>query len=291
MQYLRKSIVPVAVIALVSFPALGGSNNHHNNNTNNTSYADTSLAEGIYDLTSFDDSVVLSSTGVTVGGVNVTLSGWSDTGNTLDPELDDTIVKTATAYEISNYYGYGVLNQDGEGQTSPNHSIDNYYYNGTNNADGIQYADFDFVLFTFDSDVTLDGLDFGWVNNNGNDQQLSVAALGDSQLGLLEGEQSSWAQIIAGAVSESFNIANNSVTTGIDSSIASQYWLVGAYNTVFGSVNGASMYNDGFKITSVYFTENTSTPPGAPTAVHEPGLLGLMLMSIGILAWRRKRVA
>lgn len=285
MRYFNRNLLTLAGLALVSLPVLGGSHN------NNTSYSDTSIAEGIYHLTSFDDSVVLSSTGVTIGGVNVTLSGWSDTGNSLDPELEDTIVKTASAYEISNYYGYGVLNQDGEGSSSPNHSIDNYYYNGTNDANGIKYADFDFVLFTFDSDVTLDGLDFGWVNNNGNDQQLSVAALGDSQLGLLEGEQSSWSQIIAGAVSESFNITNKSVTTGIDSSIASQYWLVGAYNTVFGSVNGASMYNDGFKITSIYFTENTSTPPDSTTAVHEPGVFSLMLISIGILAWRRKRAA
>ncbi|VEL97714.1 hypothetical protein ALT761_02725 [Alteromonas sp. 76-1] len=291
MQYLHKALISLVVLSTLSAPAFaGGSRGDGDRGT--TDPVDSSLAEGYYDLTDFDESVVTSATGVTIGGVNITLTGWSDTGNGLDPEDFDQIVKTASPYEVSSFYGYGVLNQDGEGSTSPDHSIDNYYWNGKDTAAGIAYADFDFVLFSFDSDVTLDSIDFGWANNNGTDQQVSIAALDDSQLGLLQGESSSWSEIITGAVSGSFNITKTgsySYTTGeLELVDTAKYWLVGAYNTVFGSIDGASMYNDGFKITSIDFTEGTP-PPVAE--VHEPGVFGLMLMSFAILVWRRKRTA
>ena len=291
MQYLHKALVSLVVLSTLSAPVFaGGSRSDRYSGT--TDPVDSSLAEGYYDLTDFDESVVTSATGVTIGGVNITLTGWSDTGNGLDPEDFDQIVKTASPYEVSSFYGYGVLNQDGEGSTSPNHSIDNYYWNGEDTAAGIAYADFDFVLFSFDSDVTLDSIDFGWANDNGSDQQVSIASLNDTQLDLLQGESSTWSEIITGAVSSSFNITKTgsySYTTGeLELVNSAKYWLVGAYNTVFGGVDGASMYNDGFKITSIDFTEG-APPPVAE--VHEPGVLGLMLMSFAILVWRRKRTA
>ncbi|MDP2594277.1 exosortase-dependent surface protein XDP1 [Alteromonas stellipolaris] len=291
MPYLRKILISLTVLSTLSAPVFAGGS-RGDRDSGKSSPVDSSLAEGYYDLTDFDESVVTSSTGVTIGGVNITLTGWSDTGNSLDPEDFDNIVKTASPYEVSSFYGYGVLNQDGEGSTSPDHSIDNYYWNGENSSAGIAYADFDFVLFSFDSDVTLDSIDFGWANNNGSDQQVSIAALNNSQLGLLEGASSTWSEIIAGAVSSSFNITKTgsySYTTGeLELVNSAKYWLVGAYNTVFGAVDGASMYNDGFKITSIDFTEGTP-PPVAE--VHEPGVFGLMLMSFAILVWRRNRAA
>ena len=262
--------------------------------TVNATSHDTLLDESSYELVLKDyrESSLKSYSGVNVNGINVSLSGWSDTGDSVDPESRDMIVKSATAYKVvdvyGHYYGYGVLNQDGDGSTSPNHSADNYFYNGKDNADGRKYADFDFILFSFDEKVTLDEVGFGWVNKRGNDQQVSIAGINNSQLSSLKSQNSTWEDIIDGAVSNSFNITN--ANGGYQSSNfgfteGAKYWLVGAYNAVFGTVDGASMYNDGLKITSIGFTKASDEN----TQVSEPGALALMSLGLGLVLYRRKR--
>lgn len=260
----------------------------------NATSHDTPLKESSYELVlkKYSQSALLSHSGVSVNDINVSLSGWSDTGDSLDPESKDMIVKSANAYKVVDnngyYYGYGVLNQDGEGSTSPNHSADNYFYNGKDNADGRKYADFDFILFSFDEKVTLDEVGFGWVNKHGDDQQVSIAGINDNQLSSLKSQNSTWTDIINGAVSNSFNITKKNgsyQSSGFGFTEGAKYWLVGAYNTVFGTVNGASMYNDGLKITSINFTKALNEN----TEVSEPGALALMSLGLGLVLYRRKR--
>ena len=260
----------------------------------NATNHDSPLSEGSYELKlkSYHESELLSQAGVNVGGVNVSLSGWSDTGDSLDPEDKDMIVRSANAYKVvgyyGTYYGWGVLNQDGEGYSSPEHSADNYFYKGQDTEEGRKYADFDFILFSFDEKVTLNDVGFGWVNNKGDDQQVSIAGINDNQLSKLKSQNSTWAEIINGAISNSFNISKknyNYQSSNFGFTEGAKYWLVGAYNTVFGTVNGASMYNDGLKITSIGFTKTSNET----TQVSEPGALALMSLGLGLVLYRRKR--
>ncbi len=69
---------------------------------------------------------------------------------------------------------------------------------------------------------------------------------------------------------------------------SAQYWLVGAYNTVFGNIGG-KFNNDAFKLANIGFsvTETAGTPD--PTKVSEPGTIGLLMACSLFVMWRRKK--
>ncbi len=244
------------------------------------------LDENVYNLVNHGivESTNASSSKISIGGVNVAISGWSDTYG-----YNDDIVVGADSYKISNYYGYGVTNSDWEStRNSPDHAIDNI------NTKNGNWQDFDFILFSFDEAVSLTGASYSWVYNQ-NDSQVSVAALDD--IDTLSSGSNTWSDIVSNAVSSSYDIikydtsdSHFKYTSEFGLSASAKYWLVGAYNTVFGDIGGNS-YDDAFKLTGVGFSVNDSPSTTETTAVSEPSAAGLLLGSGLLVMWRRKRKA
>ncbi|MDP2534304.1 exosortase-dependent surface protein XDP1 [Alteromonas stellipolaris] len=291
MRLLNVSILTAGFIGLTLLPlsnAEAGSSKWHNSDysgcslnsgSSNTDLCESALGENIYDLV--DDGVQSGTdpfnSNITVGGVNISVSAWSDTyGN------KDDIVVDAKLEKISDYYGYGVTNDDWETYYNPDHAIDN-----VNKVNG-NVTDFDFVLLSFDQAVTVSGASFSWIYSN-SDSQVSVAAL-DSISGLTSGSQT-WNDIVADALTTaSYDIENCDYVehrADFEISDTSQYWLIGAYNTVFGNIGGY-VGNDAFKLSSVGFSIANENPPAPSTEVSEPTTLGLLLAGVFVVAWRRK---
>ena len=244
---------------------------------------DSSLAEHTY---SYDfDEVNINvdpTTGnvVNVNGVYVSISGWSDSAQLShgDSGQYDRVISA----ELQEVYNYGWAVRNSWEETGSHQTVDN-----------IGYKDFDFVLFSFSEAVTLTDIDFGWASTSSS-QEVSVASLGESNVNLLTSQQSTWSSIIAGALSSSFSLtrigSGAQHTTSLDIAQASRYWLVGAYNTVFGSVSGGSSYNDQYKISGIEFTRNL-VPDDNSTPVSAPGTLAIMCLSLFIFALERKKVS
>ena len=256
----------------------GGSSEHTSN-----AECNSPLGENVYNLVDHGifESTSSSSSSVSIGDINIAVSGWADTYG-----YNDDIVVAADTYKISNKYGYGVTNEDRESTyKSPDHAIDNV------NTRKHNWQDFDFVLFSFSDDVTLQGANFSWVFDK-YDTQVSVAAL-DNIAALTSGTQT-WKSIVGNAITSSYNIEKCDSTdehlqykSEFSFSTSSKYWLVGAYNTVFGNIGG-DVSNDAFKLTSIGFsvTETKGTPD--PTEVPEPGTIGLLMACSIFVMWRRK---
>lgn len=263
---------------------------------------------------------------VVVDGVGVEVSAWSDTGdyngyydlgdgsgsqyyglthdnNTTYVE-DDTVQAAALAgpWTSNGETGYGIENADGQydGQYSDGnggtfnvngdaHSIDNFSGSGTNYSGT---TDYDMVLFSFSEEVALQGASFSWLTNSASTQQVSVVGLNDIS-GLTSGT-SSWSDLAGSAAfvtSGSFQIAQTDSVYVSDFSISqtAQYWLVGAYNTVFGSNSAFSENDDGFKLATVGFTKKPGTPgEKPPTDVNAPNSFALLLLG-GFVAWRKRK--
>lgn len=211
--------------------------------------------------------------------INLSISGWSDVER-LD-EDDKWDYKRVVSAEVQKVFDYGwavknSLEGDGSHQT-----IDN--------STG-QYPDYDFILLSFSEEVQLDSLNFGWADFGNGSQEVSVAAITDTGFNKLTSENSTWSSIISDAVSSSFSIKSLSHNRGVSNlnfSSTAKYWLVGAYNTVFGTTSSGYTLNDAFKIAGLGFSNTTETKTN--TEVSEPGALALMSLGLGLVLYRRKR--
>ncbi len=217
-----------------------------------------------------------------IDGVDVVISTWSDTKQDPNNSGANLVVGGKSLNRYGN--GYGLTNQDeNEGQV-PGHSFDNQWHRNATK------TDFDFIMFSFDEEVTLTGANFSWLWNRWN-TEVSVGALNDTSLSSLTSGQSTWSQIAANAVTKSFDVSGSTYSSNFDIEETSKYWIVGAYNTVFGSVNNSQMYNDGFKISGVSFSKDISPGPVGPDPkpVSAPGSLALLLSGLGLMIARRQR--
>lgn len=263
------------------------------NTANQSEICNSPLGESTYDLV--DDGVFNSmnpsESSINIDGVNVSMSAFSDTQNV----YNETVV-SANLEKISNTWAYGVTNNDEVGYSGgADHAIDNInyygqgsysaYYSGMTNVE----RDYDFVLLSFDKAVTLTGASFSWIYSS-NDTQVSVAALGNTST--LTSGVNTWSDIVADALtSSSFDVENCEYLdhrADFDFSESAQYWLVGAYNTVFGNIGG-SVGNDAFKLANLGFTIDDSTTPDNKTQVTEPGTIGLLMACSLFVMWRRKK--
>jgi hypothetical protein len=218
-----------------------------------------------------------------MNNVSVAISGWADSAklNSDDTYNYDRVISA----EVQPVYNYGWAVRNSEEATGTHQTI------GNNSG----FPDFDFVLLSFSEEVKLDTLNFGWAGFDHGSQEVSVAAIGDSGFNKLTSQNSTWSSIIAGAVSNSFSIDRLSEhsyqgTSSLNIAASAKYWLVGAYNTVFGSVSHGTNFNDAFKISGLEFS-NTTTENPPPTEVSEPGALALMSLGLGLVLYRRKRRA
>ena len=263
-------------------------------NSGQSKQCNSPLGENTYDLV--DDGVYNSvdpaNSTVEINGVNVSLSAFSDTNN-----VSGETVVAANLQKISNTWAYGITNNDEAYYNgSADHAIDNlnYYYEGSNAAykSGVTNVerDYDFVLLSFDSAVTLTGASFSWLYSS-NDSQVSVAALSDTST--LTSGVNTWSNIVADALtSASYDIENcDYVEHRADFAFteSAQYWLVGAYNTVFGNIGGY-IGNDAFKLANVGFSITETTGTSDTTEVSEPGAIGLLMACSLIVMWRRKKL-
>merc|ERR1712187_354424 len=228
---------------------------------------------------------------VQIDGLNINMSAFSDTQG-----ITGETVVGAKLEKISDKWAYGITNNDeAYYRDGADHAIDNinYYSQGSANAyySGMTNVerDYDFVLLSFDSAVTLTGASFSWLYDS-RDSQVSVAALSNTSK-LMSGVNT-WSHIVEDALtSASFDIEScEYLDHRADSTFteSAQYWLVGAYNTVFGNIGG-EFNNDAFKLANIGFsvTETAGTPD--PTEVSEPGTIGLLMACSLFVMWRRKK--
>lgn len=245
------------------------------------------------------------------GDVTLSVSAWSDT---LEVSGDDQI-QTATVASNSwgllnynqnttstanSYYVYDSANgryiKASDSHTIDNHDSTLYEYDFNQrrwvqvSAAGTDYAnDTDFLLLQFSDAVSLSQLDLGWPS--GNNSSLSIGAFSQATSSVsLNGL--TWSSVVDDLVySESFNnvgteysLTDNSST--IDS-VYSRFWLIGAYNEVFGSLNNPD--GSAFKLAKLttHQSDGSTPPPGTP--VSTPSTIGLMLLGSWLLIARRRQ--
>ena len=299
--------IPVLFALVVSVSpahAKNDKNSYKNCNSKSAKHAcNSSLGESVYD-TSLNNTYNLVDFGVShgtnalnssvvVNGVNISIAAFADTKN-----VYNEAVVGANLEKISDQWAYGVTNNDEANYYGwSDHAIDNvnHYSQGSDNAyySGMTNVerDYDFVLLSFDKAVTLTGAGFSWIADT-TDTQVSVAAL--SGISTLTSGVSSWSDIVADALTAgSFGI-ESSENSGYDANFtfkeAANYWLVGAYNTVFGNIGGY-VGNDAFKLSAIDFSIAQGSELNANIEVSAPKTLGTMLACCILFVIRRKSQA
>ena len=221
--------------------------------------------------------------------VSMGFSGWSDNAGFLNDTLKSGTIDGWYNCDINEVgctdqnrkYGYGIENSE----SGDSHSADNYSGGG----------DFDMFLFTFSEDVTLAGAGFSWMNGDNGTNEVTVAGISDINA-FFSGTSATWqnvkANIISGTLGH-FGINAKGANGLYESKFETitgkaQYWLVGAYNTIFDEVGSQSGDGVGLKLSTldISIAKTTTT-----TEVSEPGALALMSLGLGLVLYRRKRRA
>jgi hypothetical protein len=239
---------------------------------------------------------------VTLGGVDINVSAWSDTGNMPGEDISavgDNKIERAVDMD-PNGNGWSIQNADEQKSDGSklnycgySHSADNY-----NNNNSCNYQDYDFFLLAFSESVTLKAAGFSWVNQV-KDNEVSVAALNSGDLaGKTWAQVGSTSQTIASGYSNMLHSTKSGYYTrfgqsgtnniGNVATASSRYWLIGALNaSAFGGDTGWEG-NDGMKLDRIAFTRNTQSPA---TSVPEPSSIALFgLAIVGLFASSRKKL-
>ena len=206
-------------------------------------------------------------------GSSVTVSAWSNTNGG----------KFEAAY-IGNYGGdLGVTSQTVAGNAELN---GNHAPNTSNNQHAIDnVGSYDALLFSFQSAVTLSNVSLGFPTaSSGLDSDATIlywAGTGDPAATLTA---RTLTDLTTNGWAVATNIGNMAVggnATNLSSSIASKYWLVGAYANIGGPNQGGSLSagNDYIKVNGITTT---------PRVVPEPDTLALFgIAAMALLARRR----
>ncbi|WP_218313127.1 exosortase-dependent surface protein XDP1 [Alteromonas antoniana] len=243
------------------------------------------------------------------GSLSVSISAWADTDERSGHDGIETAAISENGYGLLNYnqnsyesntdWNYSYSSGDWHltrTKAADEHTIDNggtesctkfsYWSGGSYNCGNTQLNDTDFLLFEFSEAVSLAGINLGWPTNGTS--SLSIGAIGGNSAPSISG--STWASVASGLmykesfnhVGSSYSLASNS--TNNISSTFSKYWLIGAYNTSFGSLLNAA--GSSFKLAGL-------TTHGAPEVgeVSAPGTLAIFALGMSLLVMRRKKSA
>lgn len=155
-----------------------------------------------------------------VDGVGMSVSGWSSGGDRFRPFGDVSQAQVG----LWN----GLMGVEGAGSMS--HAVDNFAF------------DFDFLMFEFDREVSLEGVGLGYINN---DSDVSIGAYDASDL------------LAVGNIYDA-SLGLNSFSAP---QIASNIWIVGAFHPAFGAVQDHRW--DGFKLNELAVNVNPVPLPAA----------------------------
>lgn len=219
-------------------------------------------------------------------GNNVSTTAWANT----EPGGTNNELSGANL-NLYNGSGLGVTHGDDgyiDDSGSPQHSMDNQ-------------DRFDVMLFDFGGqEINLSQIDVGWRYNDGDISVLAWTGGGTPDVdGVLYSEtaenltSSGW-ELIGNYDVNSYS--NGVYSQNINTDVSSSYWLIGAYNPVFGSCEGSDVcsYESGHYdydfVKLLALKGNLPDEPPPPTDVPEP--LSLLLLAGGLapLAWRRRRL-
>jgi hypothetical protein len=119
-----------------------------------------------------------------------------------------------------------------------------------------------------------------------SDSDISIAAFNYDPTSVLKG--STWSEIVVTSLfSSSYqNIGTSTYTFPFanSSSVTAQYWLIGAYNKVFGQLNDYT--TDYFKISSI----TTTAAVKEVTEVDAPTSFGVFILASLLILARNQRV-
>lgn len=174
---------------------------------------------------------------------------------------------------VGRWDGLGV-----EDDNSPDHAVDN------------KGGDFDMHLLSFDEMVKLTSVDLGWYQN---DADISILAFNGNSFNSSSLLGLKWEDLLSNnwsVVGNYYNVDINGNSGAVNfAGVASQYWLIGAYNPVFGDTFSGPNKNkttgdDFYKLKGV-------TVERPPVEVPEPGALLLLAMGLISLGCIRRRKA
>lgn len=225
---------------------------------------------------------------LSVDGVNINVSGWSDTRSRSNDGPGDGTIRIAK--DLNKYTngsgikGWGITNGDEDNGDYPGHSADNVG------------NDYDFFLLSFSEVVSLSKATYSWVYGNTGQNQVSVAALDSTDFtGTGSLHNKTWSGIKANntlssdsaQMEKSGGYFTNFAGTNVDNEF-STHWLIGSLNSVFGGTMGMEG-NDGMKLAGVSFTKQAA--PSGPASVPEPSSILLFCLAImGLTASNRRKL-
>lgn len=231
-----------------------------------------------FDYNGYGNSWSLTST----DGVNLTVTGWSDTQDISG--ADDRIQDAQLIWAQTS--ALGIVNRD-EDTGSPNHSIDSFRTGQYDSADG----ESDMLLLEFDTAVDLNGIDLKWARDASSYGYTDISILAWNGTGASGLAGNTWSEVLA-SNGGGYDSIGNYADVGLsyygvnDLNVSSTKWLIGVYNPVFGPAH-AGAANDGFKLDWI----QTSTVDFPPTGdvVSAPGSLALVLLGLAGVSTRRRR--